>query len=125
MARLLASLASYLVTADDDGVQLHQYAPMTVEAAWMRLTVDTDYPDGGSVLVTVEEAPAEPRTLTLRVPAWAGVNPADTTEHSTERVFKTGDQVRLDLPMKPRWTFPDRRVDATRGCAAVEVGPRS
>jgi DUF1680 family protein len=25
--------------------------------------------------------------------------------------------------MHPRWTFPDPRVDAVRGCAAVEVGP--
>ena len=25
--------------------------------------------------------------------------------------------------MRPRWTFPDPRVDAVRGCAAVEVGP--
>lgn len=120
VARLLASLGGYLATEDDDGVQLHHYAPMTVEAAGMRLSVDTDYPDGGSVVVTVEEAPAEPRTLTLRVPAWAdGATPVD----STRRVFTAGDQVRLALPVKPRWTFPDPRIDATRGCAAVEVGP--
>ena len=25
--------------------------------------------------------------------------------------------------MRPRWTFPDPRIDALRGCAAVEVGP--
>ena len=25
--------------------------------------------------------------------------------------------------MTPRWTYPDRRVDAVRGCAAIERGP--
>ena len=30
IARLLASLATYLVTADDDGVQVHQYADLDV-----------------------------------------------------------------------------------------------
>ncbi|WP_327002010.1 glycoside hydrolase family 127 protein [Dactylosporangium sp. NBC_01737] len=107
VARLLASLGTYLVTEDDSGVQVHHYAPMTVEGNGTRLTVSTDYPEGGSVVVTADTA------VTLRVPAWAhGTAPA-----------QDGDQVRLELPMKPRWTFPDPRVDATRGCAAVEVGP--
>jgi DUF1680 family protein len=103
VARLVASLGTYLVTEDDRGFQLHQYLPMTLDG----LTVETGYPDGGSVVVTAD------RPVTLRVPAWAdGATPAED-----------GDRVRLDLPVKPRWTFPDPRVDAIRGCAAVEVGP--
>jgi hypothetical protein len=39
------------------------------------------------------------------------------------RVWQAGDEVRLRLDMTPRWTFPDRRVDAVRGCAAIERGP--
>ncbi|WP_344511102.1 glycoside hydrolase family 127 protein [Dactylosporangium maewongense] len=105
VARLVASLGTYLVTEDDTGVQVHHYAPMTVDGE--RVTVDTDYPEGGTVVVTAD------RPVTVRVPAWAdGATPT-----------RDGDQVRLDLPVKPRWTFPDQRVDATRGCAAVEVGP--
>ena len=34
-----------------------------------------------------------------------------------------GDRVRLDLDRRPRLTVPDRRVDALRGCVAVEYGP--
>jgi DUF1680 family protein len=34
-----------------------------------------------------------------------------------------GDVIRLELPMAPRWTFPDRRVDALRDTVAVERGP--
>jgi DUF1680 family protein len=29
----------------------------------------------------------------------------------------------LRLDVTPRWTYPDRRVDAVRGCVAIERGP--
>ena len=31
--------------------------------------------------------------------------------------------MRLRLEMTPRWTYPDPRVDAVRGCVAIERGP--
>ncbi|MFI7448347.1 glycoside hydrolase family 127 protein [Nonomuraea sp. NPDC049714] len=40
-----------------------------------------------------------------------------------ERDWRAGDELRLELPMTARWTYPDRRIDALRGCAAVERGP--
>jgi DUF1680 family protein len=121
VARLLSSLGTYFATQDDHGVQLHQFAPMRVEAAGLVLDVDTAYPAAGAVTVTVVEAPAEPRTITLRLPSWAAGS--DAPQGVFRQVFRPGDQVRMDLPMRPRWTFPDSRVDALRGCAAVEVGP--
>lgn len=118
VGRLVASLGTYCVTEDPGGVQLHQFAPMRVEAGGMVLDVETDYPDAGVVTVTVVDAPPAPRTLTLRVPQWAA-----GFDGVFRQVFHPGDQVRLELPMRPRWTFPDPRADALRGCAAVEVGP--
>ena len=40
-----------------------------------------------------------------------------------ERDWRPGDELRLDLPLAPRWTRPDPRVDAVRGCVAAERGP--
>jgi DUF1680 family protein len=40
------------------------------------------------------------------------------------RAFTAGEVIELDLPMPPRWTYADSRVDAVRGCVAVERGPR-
>ena len=118
IARLVASLGTYCVTEDPGGVQFHQYAPMRVEAGGMVLDVDTDYPEAGVVTVTVVEAPPTPRTITFRIPEWA-----TGPEGVHRRVFEKNEQIRLELPMRPRWTFPDPRADALRGCAAVEVGP--
>jgi hypothetical protein len=121
VARLVASLGTYFVTEDAFGAQLHHFAPMRVEAGGMVLDVDTAYPEGGTVTVTIVDAPARPRTLTLRIPQWA--DGGDGSFGVFRRIFRPGEQIRVELPMRPRWTFPDPRADALRGCAAVEVGP--
>ena len=137
VTRTIASLAAYLATADDNGIQIHQYAGSTIatqigargEAA---LRVETAYPDNGSVQITVLRSPEGPWTLTLRVPAWAAgaeltvgritrtVEPGYATVTQT---FAAGDVVTLNLPIAPRWTMPDPRIDALRGQVAVERGP--
>ena len=38
-------------------------------------------------------------------------------------VWRAGDRVVLDLPMQPRLTVPDPRIDAVRGSVAIERGP--
>ncbi|GAA2660418.1 glycoside hydrolase family 127 protein [Nonomuraea recticatena] len=60
-----------------------------------------------------DEAAARTRIVRDAAPGYAAV----------EGEWRAGDVVTLDLPMAPRWTFPDRRVDALRGTAAVERGP--
>jgi len=39
------------------------------------------------------------------------------------REFRAGDTVTLHLPLAPRLTHPDPRIDAIRGAVAVERGP--
>jgi len=40
-----------------------------------------------------------------------------------ERPWRPGDVLILELPIAPRWTYPDPRLDAVRGTVAVERGP--
>ncbi|WBB52502.1 beta-L-arabinofuranosidase domain-containing protein [Verrucosispora sp. WMMD573] len=138
VARTLASLTAYVATADDDGLQLHQYVPGTVEhrladGRHLCVTVATDYPRGGTIRVRIDTDDERPWSLSLRVPGWAGrgatvtvdghtrpVGPGAVTEH---RAWRRGDEVVLSLPTVPRFTYPDPRIDAVRGCVAVEHGP--
>jgi DUF1680 family protein len=39
------------------------------------------------------------------------------------RAFTAGEELLLDLPLAGRLTVADRRVDAVRGCVAIERGP--
>ncbi|TDC80280.1 glycoside hydrolase family 127 protein [Streptomyces hainanensis] len=139
VARLLASLGGYLATTDETGVQLHQYADAELTAALpdgrrLRLRVATGYPVDGTVSVQVTEAPGGPVTLSLRVPEWARAGAVLTAPDgagrpvapgvaAVTREFRPGDEVRLALPMAPRWVAPDPRIDAVRGTLAVERGP--
>jgi DUF1680 family protein len=143
VARTFASLGAYVATADADGVQLHQFAPAAIRTTLddgreIALEVETSYPREGSVQVRVLTDAAEPWTLSLRVPAWAeqatlvvrpsGDEPVQTREAapgmvSVTRAFSAGDVVELELPIAPRFTSPDPRIDAVRGCLTVERGP--
>jgi uncharacterized protein len=139
VARTFASLAAYVATADDDGVQLHQYAPASVrttlpDGRHVAFDVETGYPvDGGIRVRAVEDAEF---TLTLRVPDWAtdavvrvstgdGVSehPAAPGAFAVRRAFRAGDVVELTLPLAVRATAPHPMVDAVRGSVAIERGP--
>jgi DUF1680 family protein len=136
VARTLASMAAYVATRTDDGVQLHQYAPTSIRtrigAGEVALRVETGYPDNGVIRVVVEASMGEAWSLSLRVPAWAVGATATINGGSVEvtgdrlvvdRAFSADDVVELTLPMAPRWTRPDHRIDDLRGTVAVERGP--
>jgi uncharacterized protein len=138
LMRLLSSWEQYVATSDDSGIQLHQYATSEIRAevagGTARLSVHTGYPWDGRVTVRVVEAPDRPWTLSLRVPRWcrsavltgpAGTGPraVDASTAELTRRWKAGDRVVLELDMPVRVVEPDPRVDAVRGCVAVERGP--
>jgi DUF1680 family protein len=136
--RLLASLEHYVLLANDRTLALHQFmtGTFTAEVAGgaARLAVTTDYPWDGQVRVRVEDGPDAPWTLALRVPGWAEgasltVN-GKTVDGSAadgwwrvERPWAAGDEVLLHLPLEPRLTAADPRLDVARGCVAIERGP--
>lgn len=137
--RTIASLGSLLATTADDGVQIHQYATSVITAevasATARLAVATDYPWDGRIEITVQAAPDEDWTLALRIPEWcadakalvAGAGTAEACQPGTylrlRRRWTAGDSVVLDLPMPVRRTEAHKRIDAVRGCVAIERGP--
>jgi uncharacterized protein len=97
--------------------------------------VATDYPFDGVVRFTVPADCAGAWTLSVRIPPWArgaarleldgaalGVDDADGYVRVL-RHWHGGESLVLTLPVRPRLSVADPRVDAVRGCAAVERGP--
>ena len=133
--RLLASAHHYLATAWQDTLSVQQYAAARLSGAGLDIEIETDYPWSGQVTVRVLSAPAQARELALRIPSWSAaatvaVNDSPDQAASPQggylrlrRSWRAGDEVRLRLDMTPRWTYPDWRADAVRGCAAIERGP--
>ncbi|MGH3282455.1 MAG: glycoside hydrolase family 127 protein, partial [Trebonia sp.] len=137
--RLLASLHHYVATEADGTLTIHQYASAAIAGAGLTVEITTDYPWDGEVTVRVTGVSGGgERELALRVPAWAAAAGAPVAEvnGSSERLvvppdrylrarreWRPGDVLRLRFDMTPRWTRPDPRADALRGCAAIERGP--
>ncbi len=140
VARTLASLDAYIATADEDGVQLQQFAAASVatilpDGRAVSFDVETRYPEDGVIRVLIREDGEW--TLGLRVPAWAAhadlrIEGADGSAEQRDvasgiaevrRAFRVGDAVTLRLPMAPRVAYPDSRIDAVRGSVAIERGP--
>lgn len=137
VARMFASLGAYIATCDDEGLQLHQYAASQIRTALpdgraIAVDVETDYPKTGEVIIRVLGAETRRWTLTLRIPSWASAATVSAGGETWEaapgrfeltRAFAPGDEVRLMLPIEPHFVWPDPRIDAVRGCVAVERGP--
>ncbi len=139
LMRLVGSWQQLLATTDDAGVQIQQYATGEIAARTggdeIRLAMETDYPWSGLVRITVLDAPARPVDIALRIPGWCesakfkgpedenGRLRADRRMIAASRTWLPGDAIELTLEMPPRVTRPDDRIDAVRGCVALERGP--
>jgi uncharacterized protein len=134
LARLVASLSSYVCTTDHSGLQIHLYAAgeivTTVKGSPVRVTVRTGYPWDGRVELTVTAA--VPFTLALRIPSWCSTAdvrldgaPVDVDDGylRLHRCWSGEATVLLDLPMPVRVVQPHPRIDAVRGCVTLTRGP--
>ena len=137
--RLVASLGHYAATVSADVLYLHLLAGSQIGVqladGTLGLQVTTGYPWSGAAELRVTSAPQAQCGLAVRIPHWSGgpaisVNgePAAAAADGrgyqvVRRRWQPGDVLTLGLDIRPRITFPGRRVDAVRGCVAVERGP--
>lgn len=139
VARTFAQFGTYIATASERGVQLIQYATGRIEVSLptggcVVLDVTTDYPHDGRIRIEVVDSPNTPWELTLRVPAWAvgatvdvndgrGPHAAAAPAFVCDSGLGPGAVIDLVLPLAPRYVYADERIDAVRGCVAIERGP--
>lgn len=139
--RLVSSLSHYVATKAPDGLTIQQYVPCSVESevgsGRVCLDIRTDYPWQGRISVRLTEVPTESWSLALRMPGWVGAGEATLSinDESLEvaadadgylrvhRGWQVGDVITLDLAMPVRFVAADPRIDALRGCVAIERGP--
>lgn len=139
LMRTFSALEQLVAATDAEGVVLLQPADATLGAplpggGTARLRVATGYPADGTVRVAVEETDGSAWTLAVRIPAWCA-DPSATLDGTplavaprdgflrVRRAWRAGETLVVTLPLRPRLTVPDPRIDAVRGCIAVERGP--
>lgn len=140
IARLVASIGSYMYAVADKEVAVHLYGESSlntkIAGAAVKLVQHTDYPWSGDIRIDVEvDAPSE-FALALRIPEWANgatlqVNAEDVDLSSVivdgyarlSRTWQKGDVIALKLPLdlRPQYASPKVRQDAGR--VALARGP--
>jgi DUF1680 family protein len=140
IARLLASVGSYMYAVADDEVAVHLYgeskARFELGGAKVELSQKTHYPWKGAIRFDVSPDTPSRFTLSLRIPEWAdgatlkvggeAVDLAAVTVDGyarIEREWKRGDHVELDIPLVARRLFANPLVRQDAGRTAVMRGP--
>jgi DUF1680 family protein len=138
IVRTIAEASGYAYSVSDDAVWVNLYGGSSLDTrvadgSRVRLRQQTNYPWEGRVVVTVEEAPSEHFGLMLRIPEWASgatvhVDGAvetvrSGTYHQVRRVWRAGDTLELDLPLRPRLMQAHPLVEETRNQVAIMRGP--
>lgn len=141
IARLLASVGSYMYATADNEIAVHLYGESKARVplaggATVQLSQETRYPWDGAIRFEVNPDRNAKFALSLRIPEWAegatlAVNgaPVDLAAITVdgyariEREWQAGDSVDLTLPLIPRTLFANPKVRQDAGRAALMRGP--
>lgn len=140
IARLVASVGSYMYAVAENEIAVHLYGKSTVSAtvggSKVKLSQKTDYPWSGDIRIDIVCEPAGEFGIALRIPEWAAdaslrVNGADIDVSAEivdgyvrlRRNWETGDVVELQLPMDLRPNYASPKVRQDVGRVALARGP--
>ena len=132
LARLIASLGSYLWSEDDDTVYSHLFIGSEADTSRGRIRLETGYPWQGWVRYTI--LGNGPFTLTIRIPDYVrkyvltvnGQSAAGSVRAGyccIQRLWGAGDTVELTFDLPARRIHADPRVRDCAGKVALARGP--
>ncbi len=133
VARFVLSLGRYVASWSRGTVSVNVPLGMEVEANMngvpVKVVVESAYPHGGQVIVRVHPSQPVKGTLRVRVPSsvstWSSPDGGELADGylSWSREWNDGDQVRLDLVIRPEFVRCDPRVGHNIGHVSVKRGP--
>ncbi|MDQ0114126.1 glycoside hydrolase family 127 protein [Paenibacillus harenae] len=141
IARLLASLGSYIYTHNDDCLYAHLYiggeASVKLSGHDIRVIQRSEFPWEGSTRIEFQMEQPTTFTLALRIPGWAEkadvfingipylLDDTETVDGyaSIRREWNTGDSVQLVLPMSIKQMKGNPLIRDTAGKVALQRGP--
>lgn len=138
IARLLSSLAGYAYEKNDRELYVNLFVGGDIKtelnSQGQILHIETEYPNEGTVSVTVENASPTEFSIALRIPGWCrswsiSVN-GERLDVSPEkgyvsicRIWRSGDRVELSMKLEPRLMAAHPRVRDDIGKVALMRGP--
>jgi DUF1680 family protein len=140
IVRYIPAMGERVYAQKDDAVWTVLYmgntAELTLKSGKVKLKEETKYPWEGDVQIMVDPEKTFAFDLNLRIPGWCDeestvtVNgeklsdlKADKGYLKIARTWKSGDVVRLNLPMNVQRVYADPHVKADEGRVALQRGP--
>lgn len=140
VVRTIAGVSQWAYSYDGDRLWVHLYGDNRIAApspdgGVFVATQQSRYPWHGNVRITIEKAPTTDFQIALRIPAWADsaalrINGQDQPQptsmgsyHTVHRVWKVGDVIELELPMRVKLMTANSLVEEARNQVAVQRGP--
>lgn len=138
IARIIASLHHYIISAEENAIAVHLYAAANVDTEThngqkVSFEISTTYPENGKIEIKIKSDGKF--GLKLRIPEWSkgydlslngsavSKSPDDNGYIELSGDWKSGDLVSLDLKMQAEFLNPHPRIDASRGAVAIRRGP--
>ena len=142
VVRTIAEAQDYLYTLSPGTLWVNLYGASVLDTRWtdggrVRLRQATEYPWDGDIRIRIDEAPATPVAVKLRIPGWvrpgqaevrvngapvAGA-PAPGSYFTVSRAWKAKDEIELKLAFAPALWESNPLVEETRNQMAVKCGP--
>ncbi|MBX3433440.1 MAG: glycoside hydrolase family 127 protein [Pirellulales bacterium] len=139
LLRIIAQVGGYALAVSEDAITANLYGShrltTTLRSQPLRWTMTTGYPWDGAIRISVDECPAEPFAVRLRIPAWADeaaitingepatIAAAAGSYAELRRRWSPGDVVGLNLPLRARLIEAHPLVEEATGQVAVVRGP--
>jgi hypothetical protein len=130
--RTLCQAQEYAYSINKDTLWVNLYGQNTLKTKDIEIEQQTDYPWDGHITLTIKKA-KRLQTVVLHIPSWADTNTvrvngnlqsvADGSPVSITRLWKKGDVIELDLPMRPRLIEANPLVEEAKNQVAVMRGP--
>jgi len=156
LVRTLTEVADYMYSVSDKGLWVNLYGGNTLsthlkDGSVVKAIQETDYPWDGKVSITLQQAPAQPFSVFLRIPGWCkgasllvngqrvfrrrpstrsasgmSTSPGELPPGNYAEVlrhWKAGDRIEILLPMPVMLSVSNPLVEETRNQVAVRRGP--
>jgi len=138
--RTIAEANNYAYAISDEGIYCNLYGSNTLKTKAangedIHIIQDTDYPWQGTIRLTIDKMPENDYSLFLRIPGWCekasvAINGNNENRYyhggtyaRINRTWKKGDEIVLNLTLRPRLIESNPMVEESRNQIAVMYGP--
>ncbi|HRS06343.1 MAG TPA: glycoside hydrolase family 127 protein [Candidatus Ratteibacteria bacterium] len=133
--RFFSSLPGYFYAAKDNEIWVNLYdrnnASIDLGENTVNLSIDTDYPWNGNIVIQVNQNKNMPVCLHMRIPSWSNGSIVEIQNRKFYPLAATyftcsvsgNSKIKIHFNMKSRFYTASPKVESDRNCVVIKRGP--